>query len=258
MKKILLTSILFGALMLTATGASSRARFGTYCQQKFQNNWQTGFNYAWARCSRFNNELDDTDTKVFYRNLHGAKDEFEVDNDQNGMERVHLVYVNTHGGYMWHGRKNAVWAMWNNGVVARSKSMYLGNENYKLSILASYACQTHKTSDDGVWVRWIRIFKGGLRISTGSHGTLWDGYTTDECGEDFADDLQGRMKIKYAWKSALSDWKVDQDVAVFASGTSANNCHSRKNHMKWQNFGSYPRLRNNNVHKICWTTWNNL
>ena len=56
----------------TAVTASA-ARFGTMCQENYQNGWQHTLPYVWERCAYFNNELDDTDTKVFYYSLVGAK-----------------------------------------------------------------------------------------------------------------------------------------------------------------------------------------
>ena len=255
MKKTIMVGALFGAVMLLVTGASSTARFGTYCQEEFQNHWKTELHYSWEHCSRFNNELDDTDTKVFYRNLHSARDEFETDNDQNGIERVHLAYIKSHG---WYSSTAGRWTMWNDGVRAYTNNMWLGNENHKTSILASYACGTHHRADGNLWARWNRPFKGGLRISLGSHHTLWDGPTTDECGEDFADDLQGGMRIRNAWKSALSDWWVDQDVIVLATGEFTSQCRQRRDNMKWQTYTDYPRKRGNDVHVICWVYWSNL
>jgi hypothetical protein len=257
----LLSAICF---FLTTIGsqAAFAAYFVTYCQEEYEDDWQDELHYSWEHCTYFNNELDDTDTKVAYRNLHSAKDEFELLNDENGLERGNLAYVKTHGG---RSCSSAKWAMWNEDVLAytnrnSTERMYLGNEDRMLSILSSYACWTHDI-DDGdtcVWNRWAYTFKGGLRISTGSHGDLWDGPTTDECGEDYADDLQGGMTIKNAWKSALEDWATDQDVAVFASGMGESNCVSRKNNMTWQNFGNYSRLRDSSVKYLCWTIWRNL
>ena len=68
--------ILLGAALYLATQAgpaTAAARSGAGCQSDFQNNWQTTLPEVWNRCGWFNNELDDTDTKVFYYNLHGAR-----------------------------------------------------------------------------------------------------------------------------------------------------------------------------------------
>src|SRR5262245_61136153 len=98
------------ALLFSAHAAHAVARFGTECQADYQNNWQVNLENSWKRCSWFNDELDDTDTKIFYYNLDGAKPYFETTYDQYELDNVHLVYVNTHGGG-WSDK--SVWAMWN-------------------------------------------------------------------------------------------------------------------------------------------------
>ena len=46
-------------------------------------------------------------------------------------------------------------------------------------------------------------FRGGLRMALGSQDKLYDGVTTNECGEDFADNLQDGDSIKWAWLTAM-------------------------------------------------------
>lgn len=249
---------MLAVVIIILSNTALAATFGTYCQREFEDNWQAELSYAWRHCSRFNNELDDTDTRIFYRNLHSARDEFETDNDQNGLERVDLSYVVTHGGRSWSGDQKAAWAMWDNGVVADSWDMCLGNENRGLSILASYACQTHTVSDGNAWTRWRRIFLCGLRYTVGSHDLLYDSRNTDECGEEFADNLQDGDVIKYAWKKAVREPWADQDATAIASGSDSQDCYHRRDNMTWQNFSDYPRRRFDNMNYICWTSWENL
>src|SRR6266567_488403 len=161
----LLVVIMLSSMFVT-TKTYAAARFGTRCQSDYQNSWQESLPYQWKRCAGFNNELDDTDTKVFYFNLQGP---------------------------------------------ARS------------------------------------------RFST------CDGLTTDETGEDFADGLQKRKKVKWAWFDGNSDWYCDQDVAVFATGSSLTgaksaeaDCNYRRDNVKWQNFGSYAKWRDSQIGWMCW------
>jgi hypothetical protein len=251
----LLSLSVLGAALLAGQNAHAVARFGTECQADYQNNWQTNLSHSWKRCGWFNDELDDTDTKVFYYNLDGAKPYFETTSDQFELDNVHLVYVNTHGGG-WSTK--SVWAMWNQNVLADSLNMRLGDEAYGLSIFSTYSCETLKFNDSKMWTRMSSIMRGGVRIATGSHDKLYDSITTDEVGEDYADNLQDGDKIKYAWKDANSDWATDQDVTVMATGTNESNCHSRRDNMKWQNFGSYGRIRDNQIGWYCYWYWNNL
>lgn len=245
-------------VLLCSTTVALSANFGTYCQQEFEDAWQLTLLRGWRHCSRFNNEMDDTDTLIFYRNLHSARDEFETDNDQNGLERVGLAYVHTHGSGSWGDVQKAAWMMWDENVVADSRDMWLGNENYGLSILASYACQTHMVNDGNAWFRWNKPFKGGMRYTVGSHNILWFGPTTDECGREFADNLQDGDVIKHAWRKAVRESGVEQDATAIASGYDGEDCHHRRDTMRWQNYGDYPRRRDDRMNHICWTWWNNL
>jgi hypothetical protein len=102
------------------------------------------------------------------------------------------------------------------------------------------------------------IFRGGLRYALGSHDKLYDGTTTNETGEDFADNLQKGYSILYAWKDANSDWWVDNDVTVVATGANGPDCWARRDFMTWQNFGSFPRLRDNQIGWWCHAAWDNL
>ncbi|MBI4511073.1 MAG: hypothetical protein HY698_15680 [Deltaproteobacteria bacterium] len=230
------------------------ARFGTMCQKEYENGWQTTLDYVWNRCGWFNNELDDTDSKIFYYNLHGTKSLWETSWDQNYLDNVNLFYSSTHGG-AWSG--SAVYAMWDDGDLAYTSSMRLGDESYGLSIMSTYSCDTLKL--DGQLInRWRNTMRGGLRYVTGSHDTLWDGLTTDETGEDYADELQKSNTIRYAWRDGNSDWYVDNDVAVMTTGLNSSDCSSRRSGMKWQNYTSYNRRRDGDAAYYCWTYWDNL
>ncbi len=244
-----------GLSLGTVLQADAAARFGTGCQSDYQSNWQTKLSHVWKRCGWFNNELDDTDHKIFYYNLHGAKWWWETGGDQLTLDKVNLFYSSTHGG-AWSNK--SVWAMWDNGSLADSSRMRLGDESYGLSIFATYSCETLKFNDGRMWTRMGPIFRGGLRIALGSHDKLYDSITTDETGEDFADNMQKRHTLKYAWKDANSDWATSQDVTVMATGTSSANCASRRDNMKWQNYTSYGRLRNGAIRYYCYRYWNNL
>ncbi|WP_437568619.1 DUF6345 domain-containing protein [Sorangium sp. So ce542] len=231
------------------------ARFGTYCQVLFENDWQDEVIDGWDRCSAFNDELDDTDTKVFYWNLQGAKPFWEGASDQVYVEDVNLMFTNTHGGG-W--TNSAVYAMWDDGDLVHSTDLRWGNEGHGLSIFASYACETLKYSDDRTWHRWNAAMKGGLRIILGSHDEVWNSDTTDEIGEDFADNIQGGQSLRNAWKDALSDWNHDQDVTAVSFGNSLADCESRRDGMTWQNYTSYPRRRDGDVTHWCYVAWENL
>jgi len=260
------TVLSLGLVMLLggAGAAEAAARFGTYCQQDFQNGWQVTTPYTWARCSAFNNELATTDFKIFYFNLSNKKYYLERFGDhQPGLDSaddVDLLFINTHGG-AFTNPVTAAYAMYEQGQLAFSTEMRLGDSAWwggGLAVLATYSCKTLKVDDNSLVARWAPALRGGLKMILGSHDLVWDSSTTDEVGEDFADDIQHQMSFKSAWSSALSDWSVDQDVAVVATGANAGDCWSRMDNMKWQNYGGYPFLRDGNIGYTCWTWWDNL
>jgi hypothetical protein len=238
--------------LLIAAQLANAGRFGTECQRDYQNGWRTMLDHSWERCDWFNAELNDTDTQVYYYDLHGAKPWWE---NTNELDQVNLVYANTHGGG-WSDK--SVWSMWDSFTRAESTSMRLGDQSYGASIFSTYACETLKFNDGKQWDRMGSIFRGGLRIATGSHDKVYDSVTTNEVGEDYADNLQKQRTIKYAWKDANSDWYADQDLTVMATGTNQSSCQSRRDNMKWQNFTSYSRLRDGQIGWYCYWYWDNL
>jgi len=249
-------AVLFvAAMLLGASQARAQAHFGTLCQADYQNSWKNSLPYSWERCGWFNDELDDTDIFDFYWNLHGARTFYSSCDGCAGIgaDTVSLLYTNTHGGAI--NSNDARLAMWDQNIRARSNTdnWRLGDESRALSIFANYACATLTSADSSSNLanRWTNTFRGGLRMALGSHDKLYDGVTTNECGEDFADNLQDGDSIKWAWFDGNGDWYCDQDVKVLASGTSESNCVSRKNGMKWQNFGSFSRLRDSSVGWFC-------
>lgn len=50
---------------------------------------------------------------------------------------------------------------------------------------------------------------------------MYDGITTDECGEDVADNLTDGDTVSSAWIDGVSDWWVDNHPIVVGPGTSA-------------------------------------
>lgn len=246
---------LAAATWFGATDVRSQAHFGTRCQADYQNNWRTTLPYSWDRCGWFNDELDDTDIFDYYWNLHGARTRYSSCDGCAGVgaDTVSLLYTNTHGGAI--NSTDARLAMWDDSVRARSNTdnWRLGDESIRLSIMANYACETLTAGDSsGEMIdRWRNTFRGGLRMALGSHDKLYDGPTTNECGEDFADNLQDGDSIKWAWFDGNGDWYCDQDVKVLATGTGESNCASRRNNMRWQNFGTFQRLRDNSVNWFC-------
>jgi hypothetical protein len=242
-----------GFSLVGAKEAGAVARFGTYCQQDFQSNWQNNLGVAWDLCAWFNDELDDTDTKVFYWNTHGAKPYYEQSLDQVYVEQVNLFFSVTHGGI---SASSGQIYMWDQNQTAETSLMRLGDEGWGTAIMSNYSCHLLYRGDNNLWTRWNAAFKGGLKYATGSHDIIWFGTTTNEVGEDYADNLQSSQAIKFAWRDGLSDWNVDQDIAVASFGSTEADCANRRDTMKWQNYVSgYPVIRDGQVQWWCQTQW---
>ena len=260
MRFISLLVLALAAVMLAPAKADA-AIFGTRCQSDFQNGWSVTLPEVWDRCAWFNDELDDTDQKAFYFNLHGAHFKFTAcDECSAGPDSVHLLYVDSHGGA---NPGNAGIFMWDQRSIAITPrdGMRYGDENVGLAILAQYLCKTLSVdSHANIVARWIPVFRGGMIMATGSHDLVWDGVTTDEVGEDFADDLQSRKTVANSWFDANSDWDADQGLAVFATGSSLTGAHNpeadcafRRDRLTWQNFGQFARWRDDQVEWICFS-----
>ena len=262
---------LIAAALLAFHGEMAQAgTFGTRCQGTFNGTWQKTLPFAYSRCEGFNNELDDYDTKKFYFNLSGQATGFSGNDgivDSGGVDAVDLFYVSTHGGvdsvrffYALKEQNKFACSQFSSGsnqCVSGADWRY-GDNSRKVKIYSQYICYTIAI-DDFSWDRWKQPFRGGLYIATGSQDKLYDGWTTDETGEDYADDLQDGKSVKWAWFDGNGDWYEDQDVAVYASSSGPlAECQLRRDSMTWQNVPQFPRLRDGDMNRLCaaWI-WNN-
>jgi hypothetical protein len=261
---VVLTGLLAGACTLEPDSSEEPGvlnqpvigkRFGTICQADFQNNWQVNLApFVWDTCVRFNNRMDDTDTKQFYGSMVGAKSSFEDAGDQNWVEQVSLLFTDTHGGVL---SDTAIAAMWDNGSFHETKNSYWGDESVGISLWAAYACGMLKI-DSNTWTRWNRLMKGGLYAVAGSHDTVWASSSTDDAGENFAEELQAGVAYRYAWRNGIQDDSNQQDGMVMFSGNSSSDCSSRRSGITWQNVTSYTRRVNGSMTNLCWSYWDNI
>lgn len=230
--------------------------FGTHCTDSYEDDWQDALPGAYTTCGRFNSALDDGATKVFYYNLEGALPYFYDSNDQQRLEKVDLFFLLSHGGAI--SSTNAAWAMWDNGDLARSSNIRWGDEDIGMSIFAQDSCET-LLFDANIWTRWDSVFKGGLRMTVGSHGTLHLNPSEYNVGKVFAQQLNAGVTITDAWYIANdATAQNNQDVAVMATGTSAANCESRMGNMTWNNFMNYSRLRDGSIAFYCSWNWDDV
>ena len=263
-----LRSGLIATAFLALQGGAQAGTFGTRCQGNFNNSWQNTLPYAYNRCEGFNNELDDYDTKKFYFNLSGAATGFSWNDgviNSGGVDSVDLFYVSTHGGvdnvrffYALKEQNSFACSRLSGGNCVPGWDWRYGDNTRKVKIYSQYSCAT-LAIDDFSWARWNQPFKGGLYLATGSQDKVYDGYTTDETGEDYADDLQDGKSVKWAWFDGNGDWYFDQDVAIYASSSGPlSECQNRRDGMTWQNVIQFPRLRDGDMNRLCasWI-WNN-
>ncbi len=218
--------------------------FGTMCQADFQNNWQTTLGWTWNRCGGFNSVFSQIATQVFYYNLVGLKPYIETTWDAWGADSVEFLYMSTHGG-AFNG--TAAYAMWDQNQLAYTTSMRFD----VLSMLSTYACKTLQL-DGQVWSRWFPAMAGGLSITAGSHGYVYDSYYTDDTGSDYAANLTYQWSVKDAWIDGLWDAYTTQDVALLAAGSNYNDCTWRLHGINPYNRLAFPRRRDGEIGSMCW------
>lgn len=222
--------------------------FGTMCQQEFQDDWRNSLPGTWTRCGGFNGRFDDVATHRFYYNLVGAEPVWETTYSPWYLDSVSLFFAATHGG-AWSD--TAAFSMWDRDAHAMTKNMRLGNT---LSILSTYSCETLKP-DDRMVTRWLGVMAGGLHIVTGSHGTLYASWLTDDIGEDYADNLAHQWSVKDAWVDGLWDTFTPQQVAVMSVGRTVADCAARRDGISVYNYIYQERLRDGAIAYMCWSTW---
>ena len=244
------------ALGFGVTAAVADAgEFGTRCQRTFQNGWRITLDYEYDRCEGFNNRMDDNNSKRFYFNLNNGAG-FNVSDGSTvagGVDTVDIFYVGTHGGVSDTDARLALKPV---QMRTFSSSWRFGDNSNQIAIFSQYVCNTLKI-DDKAFTRWVNAFKGGLYLATGSHDTVYDGWTTDETGEDYADNVTHGKTVKWAWFDGNSDCCIDQDVAIYASSSGPlDECKNRRDTMTGQNINGFPRFRDGSMNRICasWIT----
>jgi hypothetical protein len=207
-------------------------------------------------CANFNSAMNNISPQSFYYNMHGAAWHWENSGDQEnhgGLDGVDVVFISTHGG-AWTSPITATQCMWEQDTRTYSTNWRLGDENRGLSLYATHSCETLK-NDGYILDRWMNAFDGGLRMAVGSHGDL---YIDTGDGQRFANNMRSGQLIKDAWKNGLSGGSPDEDVAVLATGSDANNCWSRMDTINWSNLTTVTRLQDAAWQVWCQLQWDNL
>jgi hypothetical protein len=238
------------AASLGGPAAARAGQFGTRCQEKFDSNWKPTLSHAYERCAGFNDRMDDHNTGLFYfqLNSNGGFTSSDGSAGQGGVDAVDVFYVCTHGGV---NSTDARLALRPVNTRSLSSTWRFGDNSDQVAILSHHACKTMAV-DDNSYARWDNVFKGGLYLATGSQGTLIDAWETDDAGYDYADNLTHGVTVKWAWFDGNWDWWYDQDLALKASSSGAlASCQSRRDTMTGQNIGTFTRLRDGQMNRIC-------
>jgi Family of unknown function (DUF6345) len=132
-----------------------------------------------------------------------------IDNDWS--DNVDLFFINTHGGF-WDGRGHLAYDVAADNWIGDQNDYRLG-DNWNLEWLLVYGCDTiNRDNPLHLWDAFQRMHE-----YCGAYDTMWDGTTTDECGEDVGDNLTSGHTVCYSWIDGVSDWWVDNHPMVLAA-----------------------------------------
>lgn len=204
------------------------ASFGIDAIRHFGNARANGFNgtadlaYTFNRANGFNTKLEGAGHK---REFYWAEQDcWETDirdsdmggDDVNEVDKVDIFWIETHGGHDDGGHAVMLFDVPRDDWLASSDTWQLG-ENWAAEWVMAYSCDTAALgSITGLW----NIF-GGLHLYCGAWANMYDGITTDECGEDVGGDLVSGHPVAEAWIAGVSDWFVDNHPVVVGPGDAA-------------------------------------
>ena len=136
--------------------------------------------FYWADQNCWENDIQDTDS--------GG-------DDRNWVDNVDIFWIETHGNHTSDGQARLLYDIPRDAWRAFSGSWQLG-ENWNAEWVLAYSCETAALAT--VTVLW-NIF-AGLHLYCGAYELMYDGITTDECGEDVADNLTDGDTVASAWR----------------------------------------------------------
>jgi hypothetical protein len=130
--------------------------------------------------------------------------------DDDWADDVDLFFILTHGN---NSGGNAIlgYDIKVNEWIGNSSTWRLGNDNIEWLLI--YGC---KTIDRGNPLGFWNVFQR-LHMVCGAWDNMWDGITTDECGEDVGNNLRSGDTVAEAWIDGVSDWWVDNHPMVIAA-----------------------------------------
>jgi hypothetical protein len=178
--------------------------------------------YTFNRSNGFDSELRAAGhTRRFY---FGNRDCWENDirdtdqggDDRNWVDNVDIFWIEAHGNRTSDGQARMLYDIDRNNWRTFSGTWQLG-ENWNAEWIMAFSCKTvDRNNVTGLW----NIF-AGLHIYCGAWDNMYDGTTTDECGEDVADNMTDGDPVSEAWIDGVSDWWVDNHPITVCVGDSA-------------------------------------
>jgi len=204
------------------------ARFGVEAIRYFNHARAAGVStagdltYTFNRSNGFDKALRSSGhARAFYWSNTDAWETDIRDVDRGGSDRqwvddVDLFWIETHGGSEADGRARLLYDIARSEWRTYSDRWQLG-EDFNSEWVMAYSCDTvNLDAVTGLWNIFAR-----LHIYCGAWGSMYDGVTTDECGEDVGDNLTDGDTVSSAWHDGVSDWWVDNHPVTVCVGDAA-------------------------------------
>lgn len=180
--------------------------------------------YTYNRSNGFSDELRSAGHRVkFYFTGTDVWETDIRDTDQGGggedaswVDDVDIFWLETHGGHTDTGQARMLYDTKRNEWRTYSSTWQLG-ENWNAEFVMAFSCETvDRGNVGGLWNIFSR-----LHMYCGAYENMYDGPTTDECGEDVASNLTDGDTVSASWIDGVSDWWVDNHPITVCPGDSA-------------------------------------
>jgi hypothetical protein len=123
--------------------------------------------------------------------------------DDQGADAVQLFWIETHGGHDAGASPKLAYDIAAESWEGSGSTWKLGDG--AAEILMIFGCDTVGLEN----VIILQNIFNGLHMYCGAWDLMWDAWTTDECGEDVADNLTDGDTVSDAWIDGVSDWYYD-------------------------------------------------
>lgn len=203
------------------------AMYGVEAIRYFSNARAAGYDgadltYTYNRSNGFNSKLSsDGNTQMFYwagDNVWETdiRDRDKGGDDEDWVDNVDIFWIETHGNHTSDGNAYLLYDTPQANWTIDSSQWQLG-EDWNAEWIMAYSCDTVDLNCvTGMW----NIF-AGMHIYCGAWDLMWDGITTDECGEDVGDNLISGDTVSDSWIDGVSDWWVDNHPITVCVGDAA-------------------------------------